>query len=164
MLEAMKEGTRILAMVAALLFSAAVVVAETPQGGTAELVTLYVPMQEALAGDSVTAVKEQAAKIASEAAEGAKAAKAAGDKAALDAVAVAAKGMTATDITALRDQFKPLSLALAKAVEKEAVAGHGIYFCPMADAYWIQKRGDVANPYYGKDMLRCGEEVKKVTG
>jgi membrane fusion protein, copper/silver efflux system len=148
-------------MVAALMFSAAVVVAETPQSGTAELVTLYVPMQEALAGDSVAAVKEQAAKIASEAAA---AAEAGGDKATLEAVAAAAKGMTATEIKALREQFKPLSLALAKMVEKQAVDGHGIYFCPMADAYWVQKQGSVANPYYGKSMLRCGEQVKKVEG
>jgi hypothetical protein len=161
----MFERTRLLSgvfgMILALFAAATVVAADAPKGATAELVELYVPMQEALAGDSAAKVREQAAKIAAEAAA---AEKAGGDKTALVAVATAAKGMTATEIAALREQFKPLSLALARMVEKESVAGHGIYFCPMADAYWIQERGEVANPYYGKSMLRCGDEVKKVEG
>jgi len=130
-----------------------------------KLVGLYVPMQEALAGDSVAAVKEQAAKVAAEAEA---VLTAGGEKPSLDAiegledVVAAAKGMTAPEIKDLREQFKPLSLALAKLVERQAVAGHGIYFCPMADAYWIQKSGAVKNPYYGAKMLTCGEPVKKV--
>ena len=68
MFEAMREGARVLAMALALMFAAAVVVAEAPKSGTATLVELYVPMQEKLAGDSVAAVKEQAAKVAGEAA------------------------------------------------------------------------------------------------
>jgi hypothetical protein len=150
-----------LGAVAALMLAATVVAADTPKSAAATLVNLYVPMQEALAGDSVAAVKEQAAKMAAEAGA---AIKAGGDKASLEAVAAAAKGMTATEIEDLREQFRPLSMALAKMVEKEAVAGHDIFYCPMADAYWVQKSGDVANPYYGKFMLRCGEQVKKVTG
>ena len=161
MFEATREGLRILGTVLALVMAATVVVAEAPKSATETLVAMYAPMQEALAGDSVAAVKEQAAKIATEAAT---AVKAGGDKAALEAVVAAAKGMTATEIQALREQFKPLSMALAKMVEKQAVDGHGIYFCPMADAYWVQKSGDVANPYYGKSMLRCGSQVKKVEG
>jgi hypothetical protein len=160
MFEAMREGTRILTLALALLFSAALVAADAPKSATATMVELYVPMQEALAGDSDAKVKEQAAKIAAEAA--ATAGKTGADKGSLEAVAAAAKAMNATGIDALREQFKPLSTALAKLVEKEAVAGYGIYFCPMADGYWIQKRGDVANPYYGREMLRCGGEVKKV--
>jgi Cu(I)/Ag(I) efflux system membrane fusion protein len=27
-------------------------------------------------------------------------------------------------------------------------------------AYWVQKKGSVKNPYFGKSMLTCGE-VKK---
>jgi hypothetical protein len=145
----------------ALLLAATVVAADTPKSAAGTLVDLYVPVQEALAGDSVAAVKEQAAKIAAEAGA---AIKAGGDRTSLEAVAAAAKGMTAADIETLREQFRPLSMALAKMVEKEAVAGHGIYYCPMADAYWVQKSGEVANPYYGKFMLRCGEQVKKVGG
>ena len=161
MFERMRLLSGVIAVVFALFMGAGMVAAEAPKPASATLVELYVPMQEALASDSVAKVKEQAAKLATEASA---AAKAGGDKASLDAVANAAKAMTANDIAGLRDQFKPVSIALAKLVEKESVAGHGIYYCPMADAYWVQKSGDVANPYYGKSMLRCGEAVKKVEG
>lgn len=159
MLAATRSGRRILGAVLAL--AATAVAAEAPTSTTEKLVALYLPMQEALAGDSVSAVKDQAGKIATEAAA---AITAGGDKATLAAVAAAAKGITATEIQALREQFKPLSVALARMVEKQAVDGHGIVYCPMADAYWIQKRGDVANPYYGKAMLRCGQHVTTVDG
>ena len=163
---------RVMKMFAAgVVLSAAVAVsspaqaAEMPAGALEKLVGLYVPMQEALAGDSIATVKEQAAKVASEA-EAILMTK--GEKPSLEAiegleaVAAAAKATNAAEIKALREQFKALSFAVAKLVEKQAVAGHGIYFCPMADAYWIQKSGAVKNPYYGAKMLGCGEVVKKV--
>jgi hypothetical protein len=139
--------------------------AEMPAGSLEKLVGLYVPMQEALAGDSVAKVTEQAAKIAKEA-EAILTAK--GEKPSLDAiedleaVVASAKLMTAQEIQPLRERFKTLSHAIGHLVERQAVAGHGIYFCPMADAYWIQKSGAVKNPYYGAKMLACGEVVKKV--
>ena len=163
---------RVMKMFAAgVVLSAAVAVsspaqaAEMPVGTLEKLVGLYVPMQEALAGDSIATVKEQAAKVASEA-EAILMTK--GEKPSLEAiegleaVVAAAKATNAAEIKALREQFKALSFAVAKLVEKQAVAGHGIYFCPMADAYWIQKSGAVKNPYYGAKMLGCGEVVKKV--
>ena len=162
MFEKLRLASGAIAIAFALLMSAGVVAADTPKPPAATaLVELYVPIQEALAADSAAKVKEQAAKLAAAAAAEAKGAV---DGKALDAVANAARGMTANDLDGLREQFKPVSIALAKLVEKESVAGHGIYFCPMADAYWIQKSGDVANPYYGKSMLRCGEAVKAVEG
>ena len=163
---------RVMKMFAAgVVLSAAVAVsspaqaAEMPAGALEKLVGLYVPMQEALAGDSIATVKEQAAKVASEA-EAILMTK--GEKPSLEAiegleaVVAAAKATNAAEVKALREQFKALSFAVAKLVEKQAVAGHGIYFCPMADAYWIQKSGAVKNPYYGAKMLGCGEVVTKV--
>ena len=163
---------RVMKMFAAgVVLSAAVAVsspaqaAEMPAGALEKLVGLYVPMQEALAGDSVAKVNEQAAKVATEA-EAILTAK--GEKPSLEAiegleaVVAAAKATNAAEVKALREQFKALSFAVAKLVEKQAVAGHGIYFCPMADAYWIQKSGAVKNPYYGAKMLGCGEVVTKV--
>lgn len=155
-----RPGVARVAGLAALLLVTAAQATSTPKPTVAEaLVVLYVPMQEALAGDSVAAVKEQAAALALKAAA---AVSSGGDKALYGPVSAAAEGMTATDIDGLREQFKPLSLALAHLVEKVAVAGHGIYFCPMADAYWIQKSGEVRNPYFGREMLTCGEQVTKV--
>lgn len=149
-------------MVLITLVAAPAHATSTPKPSVAEaLVALYLPMQEALAGDSVASVKEQAAQMASTAAA---AAKSGGDKTLYEPVVAAAAAMTAADIAGLREQFKPLSLALAHLVEKVAVAGHGIYFCPMADAYWIQTTGAVKNPYFGSKMLTCGEPVTKVEG
>ena len=163
---------RVMKMFAAgVVLSAAVAVsspaqaAEMPAGALEKLVGLYVPMQEALAGDSIATVKERAAKVATEA-EAILMTK--GEKPSLEAiegleaVVAAAKATNAAEVKALREQFKALSFAVAKLVERQAVAGHGIYFCPMADAYWIQKSGAVKNPYYGAKMLGCGEVVKKV--
>lgn len=129
-----------------------------------EFVGYYIPMQELLAADAADAVarvKERAAKIAAEAAFYASHS---ADKAKFESLATAAKAMTAADLEGLREQFRGLSRALAVLVEKQPVDGHGIYFCPMADAYWIQKVGEVRNPYYGKFMLNCGAKVEKVDG
>ena len=148
-----------------LTFPAPGAAAEMPAGTLEKLVGLYVPMQETLAADSVATVKEQAAKLAAEADS---IAKASGGKPSLEAiegledVVAAAKGMNATEIQALREQFKALSRSVGRLVERQAVAGHGIYYCPMADAYWVQKSGAVKNPYYGAKMLGCGEVVAKV--
>ena len=160
----MAMGTTV-AVLGALALAGAAGAAEMPSGSLEKLVGIYVPMQEALAGDSLATVKEQAAKVATEA-EAILMTK--GEKPSLEAiegleaVVAAAKATNAAEIKALREQFKALSFAVAKLVEKQAVAGHGIYFCPMADAYWIQKSGAVKNPYYGAKMLGCGEVVKKV--
>lgn len=145
--------------------AAAVSAAEMPAGSLEKLVGLYVPMQEALAGDSVAVIAGQAAKVAAEAEA---ILKSKGEKPSVDsiedleAVVLAAKGMKATEIKGLREQFKALSHAVGRLVERQAIAGHGIYYCPMADAYWVQKTGAVKNPYYGSQMLGCGETVAKV--
>ena len=63
------------------------------------------------------------------------------------------------DIEAVRRASKPLSEALV--AKGQIPAGDGIAFCPMADddrgARWIQKQGEIANPYFGASMLKCGE-------
>ena len=155
----------VLGVLAATSVTSPVSAAEMPAGSLEKLVGLYLPMQEALAGDSAAVVAGQAAKLATEAEAIAKKER---EKPTLDAiedleaVVVAARGMKGSEIEALRAQFNPLSRAVGRLVERQAVAGHGIYYCPMADAYWVQKSGAVKNPYYGSKMLGCGEAVAKV--
>ncbi len=150
---------------AAVALTVPVQASEMPAGTLEKLVGLYVPLQEALAGDSAAKVAEQAGKLATEAES---VLKSKGEKPSLEAiekledVVAAAKGMKGPAIQELREQFKPLSLAVGRLVEAQPVAGHGIYFCPMADAYWVQKSGALKNPYYGAKMLGCGEVVTKV--
>ena len=42
-------------------------------------------------------------------------------------------------------------------------AGYEVVFCPMAfnnkGAYWVQKTGEIINPYHGMMMLHCGDKV-----
>jgi hypothetical protein len=57
-----------------------------------------------------------------------------------------------------RAAFESLS---AKA--KELAAGQSGYYvvnCPMLKKDWVQSSEKIGNPYYGKEMLSCGE-IKK---
>ncbi|HIB00655.1 MAG TPA: DUF3347 domain-containing protein, partial [Phycisphaerales bacterium] len=45
--------------------------------------------------------------------------------------------------------------------------GMGVYYemyCPMAfdfkGAYWLQRKDALVNPYFGAEMLKCGETKK----
>ncbi len=63
----------------------------------------------------------------------------------------------AGEIEELRRAFKPLS---AKMLEAALPEGYAVAFCPMAFDYegghWIQREGEIMNPYYGSGMLHCG--------
>ena len=119
----------------------------------------YIQIQTSLAGDSLKGVPEAASEIA------------ATSKASAgvipESVAVQAGVMAkATDIKAARETFKPLSAALiaALATEKSISGQYYEAFCPMANASWIQVGKKIANPYFGSDMLSCGEIRKAVGG
>jgi hypothetical protein len=63
------------------------------------------------------------------------------------------------DIAATRERFKPLS---ALVTSMELPPGHAVAYCPMykGGAKWVQKKDDkLANPYYGSQMLTCGNFV-----
>lgn len=60
------------------------------------------------------------------------------------------------DIAATRERFKALS---AVAAGMELPADYAVAYCPMykGGSKWVQKKTDtLANPYYGKAMLTCG--------
>jgi len=73
----------------------------------------------------------------------------------------------AKDLVAARQSFLPFSTAmveLVKRIKKEdsAFSNLKIYHCPMAPkpGLWMQAQGPLRNPFYGAQMLTCGEEVK----
>ena len=71
---------------------------------------------------------------------------------------LAEKAASAADIAAVRVAFKPLSEEVRKGQIPE---GYVVAYCPMADgdkgAHWVQKdQPQIANPYFGASMLRCG--------
>ena len=121
----------------------------------AALVDPYVRVQAALAADKMDKVKQDAAEIA----------KAAGSLGApASKVAEAAQTLEgAGDLKSARDAFGRVSDALfayAKSQGATPPAGVKIAFCPMANKSWLQKGDTIQNPYYGSDMLQCGEFKK----
>ena len=103
----------------------------------------YIAAQEALAGDDLAAAQKALQALAGQVEGSLKG----------PAETAAAAG----DVKALRAAFKPLSEEFATV---ELPPGYALAYCPMADedrgARWIQKKGEIANPYFGASMLHCG--------
>jgi Cu(I)/Ag(I) efflux system membrane fusion protein len=61
-----------------------------------------------------------------------------------------------------RPAFERFSDALTRAVQSFGAKGAGTVYraiCPMVqgrDGYWLTDREEIANPYHGESMLRCG--------
>jgi hypothetical protein len=75
----------------------------------------------------------------------------------------ATKLASAKDIASARTAFGDLSdamMAYAKATGATFGRDVNVAFCPMVQKSWLQKGETIANPYYGKSMLTCGE-IKK---
>jgi hypothetical protein len=133
---------RTLLILAALL--GLVACSRSSSDAQSDLLAGYVAISSALAADDAKGAETAATTLAKEA-------KNAGDAAlAAKADAVAKAG----DIATARKQF----VALSTAVEPRATGreGYVVMYCPMVDADWVQAKGDVRNPYYGKSMLTCG--------
>jgi len=73
-----------------------------------------------------------------------------------------------SDITAVREQFIRISNIMIAIAESFDPIASPIYVqhCPMADsnkgADWLSKEKEILNPYFGQDMLTCGEVKKKI--
>jgi Cu(I)/Ag(I) efflux system membrane fusion protein len=70
------------------------------------------------------------------------------------------------DLPAARKEFKPIShavVALAAQVRSDqAKTTFSHFYCPMVKGGggdWLQPDTKLLNPYYGSEMLRCGEKV-----
>jgi hypothetical protein len=66
-----------------------------------------------------------------------------------------------TDLAEMRDGFKQLSDAMIQYRDHLLGAAPKVAYCPMVDAEWLQSDAEIANPYYGSEMLRCGEIVRQ---
>lgn len=113
----------------------------------------YLKVQTALAGDSLADAQVAAKALVKQATPLGAALKTAADAA--GTVAAAA------DIKAARAAFGTLSDSmLALAGGGTGGAGVRIAYCPMVKKSWLQAGTEIANPYYGSAMLRCGEFKK----
>ncbi|MBI4457220.1 MAG: DUF3347 domain-containing protein [Acidobacteria bacterium] len=103
----------------------------------------YISAQQALVGDDYAKAKSALTSLATQG-EG-------------EVKRLAQAAAETNNIEAMRTAFKSLSEQLIK---MELPKGYAVAFCPMADnnkgASWIQKDGQVMNPYYGSSMPHCG--------
>lgn len=132
--------------------------------GMQPILASYLKIQSALASDSTSGVKAAAQSIVKQA-KNLDAKSVTGEHAnhykdlpqkisdAANAVAKAAA------LDAARESFKELSKPMAMWGTMSKPASVSVVFCSMAKGSWLQKSGDIRNPYYGKSMLACGEVV-----
>jgi hypothetical protein len=121
----------------------------------ASLVDPYLRVHEKLAADKVEGIAADASQMASAAA----ALGAPGRKLS----AASEKLGRSADVKTAREAFGEVSDALfafMKSTGATKPANVKAAFCPMANHSWLQKDAKIQNPYYGSEMLECGEFTK----
>lgn len=63
------------------------------------------------------------------------------------------------NIDQMRESFKKLSSLYLVNGNKKQIKDLITAECPMAKAKWLQTKGSIRNPYYGKSMLECGQKI-----
>lgn len=136
------------------------------------------PRIEGPVGDTLDAYENARAKLAQDNLAGAQpfatalaaAARTAADHAVVakphfQSIAAAADKIAATkDIKEARAAFGDASKSVIQLLvdDPELRTGRFLFMCPMAKGYqkWVQTTGKLNNPYFGSEMLECGEELK----
>ena len=124
----------------------------------------YLAIQKALSADTIKGVAEKARKIVALSA-GIDPATVTGEHAMhyrdipKNLKAAASDVARQKDIEGVRKAFKELSKPMAMWATMSKPAGINVVYCSMYQGSWLQKDKLIANPYYGKSMLRCGEIV-----
>lgn len=124
----------------------------------------YLQIGNALSADSIDGVREQALAIANHA-EALDSGSVSGEHAThykniptnLKKAAHALSKAQALDDA--RESFKELSQPMAMWATMSKPKNVDVVYCSMVKASWVQKHGKVRNPYYGPEMLNCGEVV-----
>jgi hypothetical protein len=114
----------------------------------------YETIRKALINDTVTGIPDPAAAIQ-------KLAKSAPADLAPQIAGAAQKLSVAKDLSSARDAFYELSKPMVRWREAAGNKAHVVAYCPMSKRSWIQPKGEIGNPYYGKSMATCGEVVSK---
>ena len=112
----------------------------------------YLRLQTTLAEDAMDRVPADAAALGKEAEH----LGAAGER--IHAVAIQLQG--ASDSKAMRAGFGDVSdavIAYVRTSNSPAGSAIRLVYCPMVEKSWVQRGTAVRNPYFGKEMLECGE-------
>lgn len=64
-----------------------------------------------------------------------------------------------------RTQFSKLSNSLMALSKNNNLWDNNLYvlYCPMKEANWLSPVNEVANPYYGNAMLKCGSVTSTIS-
>lgn len=136
------------------LLSLGMTLAKASKTSETDFLHSYLLIQESLAADSHQPAK-QAAEEMTKAIE--ESSTEAGLKAEL--LASANKIKDSKEISEARENFKTLSQAMVRWHAQAKPTNVKVAYCSMAKGSWLQKGEDLANPYYGSKMLRCGEWI-----
>lgn len=120
-----------------------------------QIVSSYVTIQEGLANEALDDVKAPAESIERLSID-------LGSSAQKDAMQIRKSAQKIAQAKSLKDAraaFKDLSKPVVAWIQKDKPSGLEVDYCPMAGAKWVQKKGEIKNPYLGKDMVSCGENA-----
>jgi len=123
------------------------------------LLSGYLEIHAALAQDRTTGIPEAAAVLAATARKLAQADKSYPSEEYTKIATRAQLLQLVQPIEAIRKLFKPLSESVVLWAQKTKPANITANTCSMYPGTWIQKKGELLNPYYGKEMLHCGEAL-----
>ncbi|MBX9767425.1 MAG: hypothetical protein K2X47_09155 [Bdellovibrionales bacterium] len=113
-----------------------------------EVLLYYIKIQEKLASDSIGGIKSEAIAIQQ-----------AAKKLNPEISRTSEKLAGAKNIQEAREIFKELSGSVVPLVNGSRTTEFEVVSCSMAKAKWVQRKGDIKNPYYGKSMLSCGDRI-----
>jgi hypothetical protein len=122
------------------------------------ILTPYLAIGEILANDELEGVAELGAKVV-------EASESQAEEPGVVEILAAAGRIGAADIATARLAYRKMSEGVIAwlAAHPDQREGLQLIHCPMAftneGAYWVQRSGELANPYEGAMMLRCGAKV-----
>lgn len=147
-------GMSLLAL-AALLTAGPVFSAPAPApAGFDAVLGHYEAVRKALLADTVAGIPGHASAIG-------KLAKGAPADLAPKIAEAATRLAAAKNLEAARDAFYELSKSMVRWREAAGSKANVVAYCSMSKRSWLQPKGEIGNPYYGKSMATCGEVVSK---
>jgi Cu(I)/Ag(I) efflux system membrane fusion protein len=140
-------------------------VAPRIDGPVGTVLDAYDSLRLQLAHDDAAGASKSAQKIADAAKTASDAATGATKQPLSDVATAAATLAKASDITAARAAFSDVSKGVVSLLvaDPSLQTGRFLFHCPMAKGYqnWVQTTTKLENPFFGKAMLDCGEQLKK---
>jgi Cu(I)/Ag(I) efflux system membrane fusion protein len=140
-------------------------VAPRIDGPVGTVLDAYDSLRLQLAHDDAAAATKSAQKIADAAKTASEAATGATKQPLVDVATAAAKLVSASDIAGERAAFSDVSKGMVALLvaDPSLQTGRFLFHCPMAKGYqnWVQTTTKLENPFFGKAMIDCGEQLKK---